>query len=855
MAGGREVSFLARVTRRGVIEDPRAVARGNYSAVLAVARGAPEGGVMIHNHPSGEMSPSDADLRVAARIHEDGLGTVIVDNRATRLYVVVEPPEPRRVELLDIADLVGRLSPDGPLAALPHYEDRPGQRDMLSFVATRFNEGGVGLVEAGTGTGKSLAYLLPAVRWAVRNGERVVVSTNTINLQEQLVGKDLVIASRVLDEDFRWALAKGRANYVSIRRAHLAAESAPALFPDDRSRELASLLEWMEGTEDGSRSDLPYVPSPDVWEEVRSDTDACLRAKCPHFQECHYQRSRRAAAAANLLLVNHALFFSDLGVRIAMDNFSDAAVLPPYSRVIFDEAHHLEEAATTRLGSETSRAGILRTLGRLDRRGKGVLAAVETALAAVPGNATAKRTRRRIGSRSRPLVDRAHDALISLFERVEEWVGARADGGSLRLGRPGPPGRGGPEPTSDAGIAELLDGALAHLGDLRVELAQVAEGLEEEKEELSSALVGRLLDLKGLRGRLELIDRALRLALVPDDDAHARVRWLDVRRGGARRRTNLVFATAPTEVGQILAEHLYGRTESTVLTSATLAVNGSFSYMRGRLGLGDAAEAQGATLALADSESGAPAWSGGPVDSEVAEGLVESPFDYGAQSLLAVPGGLPPPRGGAGGPVRYRAVAELVDSLAEVAGGGVLALFTSHRALRDVASEMRALGTEGRWPLFVQGEDDRSRLLDAFARSGAAVLLGTASFWEGVDVPGWPLRALVIDKLPFRVPTEPMTEARSELMRSRGRDPFLNLMVPEAAMRLKQGIGRLIRSRNDKGVALILDDRILAKRYGRDILEALPPMPLVTGDWPQVRARVADFLRSAGGLSKDLKGR
>ena len=405
MAGGREVSFLARVTRQRVIEDPRAVARGNHSAVLAVAQGAPEGGVMIHNHPSGEMSPSDADLRVAARIHEDGLGTVIVDNRATRLYVVVEPPEPRQVELLDIAELVGKLSPDGPLAALPHYEDRPGQREMLAFVATRFNEGGVGLVEAGTGTGKSLAYLLPAVRWAVRNGERVVVSTNTINLQEQLVGKDLVIASRVLGEDFRWALAKGRANYVSIRRAHLAAESAPALFPDDRSRELASLLEWMDGTEDGSRSDLPYVPSPDVWEEVRSDTDACLRAKCPHFQECHYQRSRRAAAAADLLMVNHALFFSDLGVRIATDNFTDAAVLPPYRRVIFDEAHHLEEAATTRLGSETSRAGILRTLGRLDRRGKGVLASVETVLAAVPGNATAKRTRQRIGSRSRLLVD------------------------------------------------------------------------------------------------------------------------------------------------------------------------------------------------------------------------------------------------------------------------------------------------------------------------------------------------------------------------------------------------------------------------------------------------------------------
>ena len=853
MAGGREVSFLARVTRQRVIKDPRAVARGSRSAVLAVAQGAPEGGVMIHNHPSGDLSPSDADLGVAGRIHENGLGTAIVDNRATRLYVVVEPPEPRQIELLDTAELVGKLSPDGPLAALPHYEDRPGQRDMLAFVTTRFNEGGVGLVEAGTGTGKSLAYLLPAVRWAVRNGERVVVSTNTINLQEQLVGKDLVIARRVLGEDFRWALAKGRANYVSIRRAHLAAESAPALFPDNRSDELSALLAWLEGTEDGSRSDLPYVPSRDVWEEVRSDTDACLRAKCPHFQECHYQRARRAAAAADLLMVNHALFFSDLGVRIATDNFSDAAVLPPYKRVIFDEAHHIEEAATTRLGSETSRVGILRALDRLERRGKGVLAALEAELAGETSSATAKRVRQRIGSRSRGRVEEARSALLALFGRVEPWAYGHGDGGSLRLGRPEASERGrGPEPSDDPEIAELLEGALALLGDLRLELERVAAELGE-REELRSAIEGRLLDLTGLCRRLGTIDTALRLALVPDDDAHARVRWLEVRKGGPRRRANLVFATAPTEVGQILAEHLFERSESMVLTSATLAVNGSFSYIRNRLGLGEAAEAQGATLALADSASG-PAGATAAVGLDVTEALVDSPFRYPSQSLLVVPADLPAPRGGKGAGARHRAVAELVHSLAEVTGGGVLALFTAYGALRSVAAELRARGAEGRWPLLVQGEDDRSRLLDAFARSGAAVLLGTSSFWEGVDVPGWPLRALVIDKLPFRVPTEPMTEARSELMRSRGGDPFLNLMVPEAAMRLKQGIGRLIRSRSDKGVALILDDRILAKRYGRGILEALPPMPLVTGDWSEVRGRVADFLRSAGGLSTDSKG-
>ena len=400
-AGGREVSFLADVTRERVIANPRAVARGNRSAVLAVARDVPEGGVMIHNHPSGELDPSDADLAVAARIYERGLGTAIVNNAANRIYVVVEPPEPRRVEPLQVDELSGLLAPKGPLASLPGYEDRPGQRDMLRFVASHFNEGGVGLVEAGTGTGKSLAYLVPAARWAIRNGERAVVSTNTINLQEQLVGKDLDIARDVLGEEFKWALMKGRGNYISIRRARLAADSAPNLFPDDRSAELRALLDWIDRTEDGSRSDLPFVPSHDVWEEVRSETDACLRAKCPHFQQCHYQRARRAGAGADLIVVNHALFFSDLAVRIVTENFSDSAVLPSYKRVIFDEAHHIEDAATTRLGAETTRARMFRALSRIDRGGKGILASINAALTGVPASVTAQRLRKRIGSRAR----------------------------------------------------------------------------------------------------------------------------------------------------------------------------------------------------------------------------------------------------------------------------------------------------------------------------------------------------------------------------------------------------------------------------------------------------------------------
>ena len=645
-AWGREVSFLAEVSGNRVISNPRAVARGNRSAVLAVARDAPDGGVMIHNHPSGELEPSDADLAVAARICEQGLGTAIVNNEATRIYVVVEPPEPRDVELLRVGELSGLLAPAGPLAKLPGYEDRPGQREMLRFVASRFNEGGVGLVEAGTGTGKSLAYLVPAARWAVRNGERAVVSTNTINLQEQLVGKDLGIVREVIGEDFKWALMKGRANYISIRRARLAADSAPDLFPGDRSAELEALLDWIDRTEDGSRSDLPFSPSHDVWEEVKSETDACLRAKCPHFQQCHFQRARRTAAGADLVIVNHALFFSDLAVRMVTGNFRDSAVLPSYRRVIFDEAHHIEDSAASRLGAETTRTGMYRALSRIDRGGKGILTSIGARLAGVPASITARRLRKRIGDRASPLVGEAREALNGFFEVIEPWVEGRAGRGALRLGRPAKPGEpGGPEPADEPAIAEALERVLITLGDLARELDDLAEQLGDQ-EEVLDAVEGRLLDLRGSRTRLENIDRALRSCLLPgDSDGPVLVRWLEVRRSGVRRIANLVFAAAPVELGPTLAAHLFGNTETAILTSATLAANNDFGHARGRLGLGGGAASP---ESLADSDS---------TDLRVAETVVDSPFDHATQSLLAVPTDLPSARNRTAAAAHHQAAA------------------------------------------------------------------------------------------------------------------------------------------------------------------------------------------------------
>jgi ATP-dependent DNA helicase DinG len=807
-AGGREVCFLAEVDPERTVRNPRAVARGNFDAVLVAARGAEEGGVMIHNHPTGSLEPSEADMRVAGLLYERGLGTAIVDNDAQEMYVVVEPPEPRDRVALDVEALGAVVAPGGPLSDLfEGYEDRPGQREMLAGVAECFNAGGVTIVEAGTGTGKSLAYLIPAVRWAQENGERTVISTNTINLQEQLAGKDLPLVQSLLGE-VTWALVKGRGNYISIRRALLAAEGQASLFEEDRSGELRSLLEWIETTEDGSRSDLPFSPAPETWEEVRSDPDMCLRARCSHFQSCFFQAARRRAAAAELLVVNHHLLFTDLAVRRATRNYTQSAVLPAYGRVVLDEAHNVEDAATQHLGVEVTRSGMYRMLARLDRKGRGVLTAVHEALA---GADEGPALRERIENRVRPALDRARAELEGFIESVEAVVPAQA--GAVRLG---PSGMG--EPAEGDEIRERLAATVSVLGTLEREVSELRARLEID-EQLRETLEGRLLDLRSIQRRISATAFGVRLVLAPGDDAATYVRWLESR--GRGKRANLVFAAAPIELGEVLLDSLFTKAETTVLTSATLATRSRFDFLRGRLGLSSGA--------LAGIEE----------EIEVNERIIHSPFDFQEQTLLCVPTDLPAPEGGAD--AFQAATATVTREVAELSDGGLFVLFTSHAALRRVAELLREMGVEASWPLYVQGEDDRHRLLKRFVEHGAGILLGTQSFWEGVDVPGDPLRGIVIQKLPFKVPTEPITAARMEALERSGRDPFTEFMLPHAALRLKQGFGRLIRSRSDRGAVLLLDDRVITKRYGRYLLQSLPDAPLVKGAWTDVRRRLQDF--------------
>ena len=808
-AGGREVCFLAEVDDVRVIQEPRAVARGNFGAVLVAARDAAMGGVMLHNHPSGALEPSDADMRIAGQLYDQGVGTVIVDNAAKHLYVVVEPPEPKERVALNPDELSDILAPGGSLSEFYEaFEDRPGQREMLEVVTHQFNQGGVAIIEAGTGTGKSLAYLLPAAYWSRNNKERTVISTNTINLQEQLTTKDLPLV-RALGGDVEWALVKGRGNYVSIRRALLASDAQHSLFDDDRSDEMTALLSWLETTTDGSLSDLPFTPEPETWEEVRSDPDICLRSRCPHFQECHYQRSRRQAASADLLIVNHHMLFTDLAVRRATLNWTASAVLPAYNRIVLDEAHNIEDAATSHLGVEVTRRGLYRVLSRLERSGRGVLSAVYDQI--TTGSEQRRELQERIETRVRPALAQARLEVEGFIETVEEFL--PSDKSTVRIGSSGVG-----ELAERDEVGEQLSASLNALTTLERELSELGARIELD-ENISDGLEGRLLDLRAITRRLAAARHGLGLVFTPGEKASRYVRWLELR--GRGRRSNLVMSAAPIDLGDLLVESLFSRVETTILTSATLATRKNFSFLRKRIGL---------HKEQLDRYN---------LDCEVNDHIILSPFNFQDQTILAVPTDLPAAEEGSG--EFYKAIAEVTEQVATLSDGGLFVLFTSYAALIHVGELLRLIGADSRWPLFIQGEDDRHRLLQRFVEHGRGILLGTASFWEGVDVPGDPLRGLIIQKLPFKVPTEPVTAARMEAIQRAGQDGFQEYMLPHAALRLKQGFGRLIRSKSDRGAVVLLDDRLVTKQYGHYLRNSLPGPTLVKGAWSDVQRRLKAF--------------
>ena len=823
LAGGREVCFACTVDEEGIIQSARVVSRGDVGKVLALRGFAQRGEMLVHNHPSGFLEPSAQDLEVAARLHDDGIGFGIVDNFATELYVVVEVPQARVLKALDVAAIDRDLGPEGPIAArLGRYEDRPSQRAMAVEVARLFNDGGIGLLEAGTGVGKSLGYLVPALRWAAANGERTVVSTNTINLQEQLVGKDLPFLGNALrDQPVRFALLKGWRNYLCLVRLEQARASAGTLLDDSMQQEVESLHAWAERTSDGSLGDLPAPPRAELWDEVSAEPDLCLRLKCPKYEKCFLYKARREAAHADVIVANHHLLLADVAVRRASNNWEDSAVLPAYTRLVIDEGHHLEDAAAAHLGMTATRRSLLRLFNRLDRKGKGLLPALVGRLSA-SDDLLSTASLDLVHARLAPSVRAARDKSAVLFDLLETLIHESGQP-VIRL-----TDDFASHPIWRAGLRVALDDTLGEIALLQEGLRLVRERIEGSTR-LDEALAPLLNEIRSVTRRLQLAGDALHQALEPAR-GDAMVRWIEVR----GRERSVVVSSVPLDLAPILRDDLFKRNATTIVTSATLAAGGRVPGQLGTRSLSDARRADATPFHFLARRLGLT-----EPDVEPVTGMFPSPFRYREQALLAVATSLPAPNVDAHG--HHVATARLVLDVAEAGDGGMFVLFTSHRDVRAMASELRARGVDRRWPLLVHGEEGRDLLLDRFRKSGRSILLGTASFWEGVDVPGDALRALLIAKLPFRVPTEPITAAHCEAIAAHGGDPFVDYMLPHASLRLKQGFGRLIRSGTDRGVVVIADPRLVTKGYGKGLLEGLPPARRCIGPWSQLIEEIRRF--------------
>lgn len=715
------------------------------------------------------------------------------ENQYTR---AVRGPSAGEKTILEQEDVVSLLKEGGPMAdVLPAYEYRPQQEAMVCEVTRALNESKFLLMEAGTGVGKSIAYLLPSILWSIKNKERVLVATHTINLQEQLWLKDIPMLTEIIKEPFHAALAKGRQNYICLRRWFGVLDSP---HQPDEAAFFARVLLWLGVTETGDKSELNTSPvESDIWLTICGETEGCLGARCIYQKECFVSRSRKNAENADLIITNHSLLFSDIK--------AENRVLPAFGPLVIDEAHHIEESATTHLGIQFNKKSFNRWLWIAGRE----LARLSEK--APPAD----------GAKWFQLLKAAQETRLELleaarlfFEHLYDTVsGSAADNDfayssiSLRL------------PFTGDSYDVFLENGRRCVRLLRNFAGDVkaCAGLMEIWALSEEAWAGLLRDTASLSLAGETLAGDLHFILENIDTGF--VYWADLE-VSSRANRNCSLNAAPVDVGSLLFNSLFKNKESVVMTSATLTVGEGFDHIIERTGLNYLSE------------------------ERLLKACFDSPFSYEKQAMLCINRDLPA-QGSVNDDIYLEKLENALYQLIVTTGGRTLVLFTSHRILREAYRRLKPLLEIHDICLLGHGIDgSRSRLLEEFKGDGKTALFGSLSFWEGIDVPGDALTCVIIVKLPFASPSVPVIEARLEELASRGKDGFKLLSVPQAVIRFKQGFGRLIRSSCDRGCVVVLDGRVLNKSYGRQFLISLPVKRHLRGGLDFISKKVAEWLEN-----------
>lgn len=750
-----------------------------------------------------------------------------MDNEQGQELPVENPVNFARPQGLNTSKVLALLDTDGCLSCnLKGFEPRQQQRAMMKNILDSYNHEAISLIEAGTGTGKTIAYLIPAILWALQRKERTLISTHTITLQEQLITKDIPLLAKALKVDIKAVLVKGMSNYVCLRKVEDSRQES-LLMSKEELAEFDALEAWAETTDEGSKASLKKMPSIPMWDRISAESDTCSHTQCSHYQKCFFFKARRLAEEAQIIVANHHLLFADLAIRAETDNYKNSAIIPYCSRIIFDEAHHIEDVATDFFGCNVNKLKMLRALGKIasEKQNQGKLPAIRDKLQqCYPDSPPPAEVSSLLSRLHFDLFTLRRDAQTSVneaFQTLREFVKTE----SFSRER------------SESLGEEDLKLRLLNSHYVRdswqtgvIPIFKKLMGSVQRYLQALSALENDMKELKNERfqeqtknSRLELSAFTSRLAnqlalleqFVLTAPKEEKVYWIELNH--LKMMTNVSLVDAALDISKAMVDFLFSRFSTIVLCSATLSTNQQFDFICKRLGI---------------TSKHLP-------EKKIETHIYDSPFNYAGQALLIVPTDLPPPQHKSFIPVAVEQIWQAIQA----SKGGAFVLFTSYGMLQQCYELLASRLSESRYEVFKQGDANRQELLIRFKRSNHSVLFGTDSFWEGVDVAGEALRCVIIVKLPFKVPTEPVIQARTEAILACGGNPFFEYTLPNAIVKFKQGVGRLIRNKKDRGCIVCLDVRLLQKAYGRLFFNSLPGFQQCFIPSSQMEQQMREFYR------------